>query len=303
MSFQDPDADTDPYGAGESAGGTDAGANVSATGPATAGDTDGGGSVSTQEQDQRDPTRGRDESYGRTSERDRGIDAYATVVEALDNDVSALTSNIANVETDTQVDSFTSQFATPVTEKDAPFYGKFDPKDPRRSSYDKEAVDWYDIIAKEEKSTEAKRAGLHTSAAALRTAKSFLGPLGAFFGPVPTRDEIDAMTPKEVNKAVDDINAKQQEQEAEQEGLSTGEDDRKVMQDRVTIKKFRDEYEWAEGLSDDVVLAYAKDPTLLQLKLDNVRMLDTIEAGQAKPALTSGVSPRQVIYNPMSVYA
>jgi len=32
-------------------------------------------------------------------------------------------------------------------------------------------------------------------------------------------------------------------------------------------------------------------------------MLDTIEAGQAKPALTSGVSPRQVIYNPMSVYA
>ena len=291
----DPNADTDPYGAGESAQGTDAGANVGATGPATAGDTDGGGSVSTQEQDQRDPTRDRDNisSSGYFS-----VDAYANALAELDKDaLSNLTSNIANVETDTQVDSFTSQFATPVTETDAPFYGKFDPRDP--TYYDKETID----KEEKERSTEAKRAGLHTSAAALRTAKSFLGPLGAFFGPVPTREEIDAMTPKEVDKAVDDINAKQQEQEAEQEGLSTGEDDRKVMQDRVTIKKFRDEYEWAEGLSDDVVLAYAKDPTLLQLKLDNVRMLDTIEAGQAKPALTSGVSPRQVIYNPMSVYA
>ena len=111
------------------------------------------------------------------------------------------------------------------------------------------------------------------------------------------------MTAEEIDQAMAEIDAKQKGREATEEGLSTGEDDRKRMQDRVTIKQFRDEYEWTEGLSDDVVLAYATDPTLLQLKLDNVKMLDTIEAQQAKPALTSGVSPRQVISNPMSVYA
>ena len=262
------------------------------------GTTDGGGSVSTQGQGHPsprdpDPTRDRDNisSSGRFS-----VDAYANVLAELDKDaLSDLTSNIANVETQTQVDTFTSEFATPVTEEDAPRAKdpKFAPESP--FYYDQEVID--------QEETEAKRSQLHTSAAALRTAKNFLGPLGAFFGHVKSRDEIDAMTAEEIDQAMAEIDAKQKGREATEEGLSTGEDDRKRMQDRVTIKQFRDEYEWTEGLSDDVVLAYATDPTLLQLKLDNVKMLDTIEAQQAKPALTSGVSPRQVISNPMSVYA
>ena len=230
-------------------------------------------------------TRGRTDKEGGHAPGS-ALDQIETALRALD-DISPKTSTLT---------ATTKEALAPLT-TETPLYGKKDKRDP--TYYDKET------IAKEEKeaSTEAKRSHLHTSAAALRTAKSFLGPLGAFFGPVLSRDEIDAMTPEEVDAMVEAINAAQKGTEAKQEGLSTGEDDQKIQENRSKVKEFRETYEWTKDLSDEAVLAYVMDPNLLRLRLDNQKILDQVKATQEKPTISAGVQPQQTLWNPMSVYA
>jgi hypothetical protein len=248
------------------------GANPGATGPATAGDVDGGAEPGGQDH-YSGPGKGRDESYGRTSERDRGIDAYASALAELDSDLESTTSALEALR-DVPIDYGQD---IDLDDEDEDYSGM-----PTGATVDQTVAALIQAI---QDPKEARNYGWNAQA----LARSILGL------PPSTAETraADALANLE----------SQGQQEAMEMDVSTGEDDRKRMQDRVTIKQFRDEYEWTEGLSDDVVLAYATDPTLLQLKLDNVKMLDTIEAQQAKPALTSGVSPRQVISNPMSVYA
>jgi hypothetical protein len=186
--------------------------------------------------------------------------AALSAAEKGEDDMDALSST-SNI-----VDPGLQQALDALAANKSPLQGKFDPRDP--TYYDKETID----KEEKERSTETKRGHLHTSATALRSALSIFGPFGAFLGTVPTKDEIDAMTPKEVDDMVAAINAKQAAQQATEEGLSTGEDDRARRAKLKAVSDFRKQYKWAANMSAKEIQAYIDNPALLDLKVGNEQM-------------------------------